>query len=126
MPNSPRQVPWPAPPYTYGYATLGEFVAWVIGWDLILEYALGAATVAVGWSGYMIAILKDFGIPFPPLLSAAPGTAVILADGSTATALFNLPAMLISLAATVLLVVGIRESARVNAVVSRSRCRSSS
>jgi APA family basic amino acid/polyamine antiporter len=110
-------VPVAGSAYTYGYATLGEFVAWVIGWDLILEYALGAATVAVGWSGYMVAILSDFGMPFPALLSAAPGTAVILADGSTATALFNLPAMLISLAATVLLVIGIRESASVNAVV---------
>ena len=110
-------VPVAGSAYTYGYATLGEFVAWVIGWDLILEYALGAATVAVGWSGYLVAILKDFGVRFPPLLSAAPGTAVILADGSTATAILNLPAMLISLAATVLLVIGIRESARVNAVV---------
>ncbi|MGH9200872.1 MAG: amino acid permease, partial [Vicinamibacterales bacterium] len=110
-------VPVAGSAYTYGYATLGEFVAWVIGWDLILEYALGAATVAVGWSGYMVAILSDFGMPFPALWSAAPGTAVILADGSTATALFNLPAMVISLAATVLLVIGIRESSRVNAVV---------
>jgi APA family basic amino acid/polyamine antiporter len=110
-------VPIAGSAYTYGYATLGELVAWVIGWDLILEYALGAATVAVGWSGYMVAILSDFGMPFPPLLSAAPGTAVILADGSPATALFNLPAMLISLAATALLVIGIRESSRVNAVV---------
>ncbi len=110
-------VPVAGSAYTYGYATLGELVAWVIGWDLILEYALGAATVAVGWSGYVVAILKDFGLPFPPLFSAAPGTAVVLADGSTGTALFNLPAMLISLAATFLLVLGIRESARVNAVV---------
>ncbi len=110
-------VPVAGSAYTYGYATLGELVAWVIGWDLILEYALGAATVAVGWSGYVVAILKDFGLPFPPLFSAAPGTAVVLADGATGTALFNLPAMLISLAATLLLVLGIRESARVNAVV---------
>jgi APA family basic amino acid/polyamine antiporter len=110
-------VPVAGSAYTYGYATLGELVAWVIGWDLMLEYALGAATVAVGWSGYVVAILKDFGMPFPPLFSAAPGTAVVLANGSTGTALFNLPAMLISLAATLLLVLGIRESARVNAVV---------
>ena len=110
-------VPVAGSAYTYGYATLGELVAWVIGWDLVLEYALGAATVAVGWSAYVVSFLKDVGIEFPPLLSAAPGTAVILADGSSSTALFNLPAMLVSAAATLLLIVGIRESARVNAVI---------
>jgi APA family basic amino acid/polyamine antiporter len=110
-------VPVAGSAYTYGYATLGELVAWIIGWDLVLEYALGAATVAVGWSGYVVSFLADAGIRFPPLLSAAPGTAVVLADGTSATALFNLPAMLISAAATVLLIVGIRESARVNAVI---------
>ena len=110
-------VPVAGSAYTYGYATLGELVAWVIGWDLVLEYALGAATVAVGWSGYVVALLADVGIPFPPLLSAAPGTVVTLADGSTVTALFNLPAILISAFATWLLVIGIRESARVNAVI---------
>ena len=60
--------------YTYGYATLGEFVAWIIGWDLILEYALGASTVAVGWSGYLVSFLHDFGIQFPAACRAAPGT----------------------------------------------------
>lgn len=110
-------VPVAGSAYTYGYATLGELVAWIIGWDLVLEYALGAATVAVGWSAYVVSFLNDVGIRFPPLLSAAPGTAVILADGSAATALFNLPAMLISAAATVLLMIGIQESARVNAVI---------
>jgi APA family basic amino acid/polyamine antiporter len=110
-------VPVAGSAYTYGYATLGELVAWIIGWDLILEYALGAATVAVGWSAYVVSFLHDIGIRFPPLLSAAPGTAVVLADGSSATALFNLPAMLISAAATMLLLIGIQESARVNAVI---------
>ena len=110
-------VPVAGSAYTYGYATLGELVAWVIGWDLVLEYALGAATVAVGWSGYVVSFLKDAGVQFPPLLSAAPGTVVALADGSSTTALFNLPAMLISAAATVLLMIGIRESARVNAAI---------
>src|SRR5262245_15398000 len=76
-------VPVAGSAYTYGYATLGEFIAWIIGWDLILEYALGAATVAVGWSGYLVSILSDFGIQFPAALSAAPGTVVQLADGST-------------------------------------------
>ena len=80
-------VPVAGSAYTYGYATLGELVAWVIGWDLVLEYALGAATVAVGWSAYVVSFLHDVGITFPPLLSAAPGTAIVLADGSTVTAL---------------------------------------
>lgn len=110
-------VPVAGSAYTYGYATLGELVAWIIGWDLILEYALGAATVAVGWSGYVVSFLSDVGLKFPPLLSAAPGTAVVLADGSAATALINLPAVLIAIAATALLVLGIRESARVNGVI---------
>jgi APA family basic amino acid/polyamine antiporter len=110
-------VPVAGSAYTYGYATLGELVAWIIGWDLVLEYALGAATVAVGWSAYVVSFLKDVGIQFPPLLSAAAGTTVVLADGSSATALFNLPAMLVSAAATMLLLIGIRESARVNAVI---------
>ena len=110
-------VPVAGSAYTYGYATLGELVAWIIGWDLVLEYALGAATVAVGWSAYVVSFLADVGIRFPPLVSAAPGTAVVLADGSSAPALFNLPAMLISAAATMLLIVGIQESARVNAVI---------
>jgi basic amino acid/polyamine antiporter, APA family len=110
-------VPIAGSAYTYGYATLGEFVAWIIGWDLILEYALGAATVAVGWSGYLVSILKDFGIQFPAALSAAPGTAVALADGSTVTAIFNLPAVLITVAVTALLVVGIKESANVNSAI---------
>ena len=63
--------------YTYGYATLGEFIAWIIGWDLILEYAVGAITVAIGWSGYVVSFLHDFGIHIPPALSAARGTDLI-------------------------------------------------
>jgi APA family basic amino acid/polyamine antiporter len=110
-------VPVAGSAYTYGYATLGELVAWIIGWDLVLEYALGAATVAVGWSGYVVSFLADVGIRLPAAISAAPGTAVVLADGSIVTAMFNLPAMLISAAATVLLFIGIQESARVNAVI---------
>jgi APA family basic amino acid/polyamine antiporter len=110
-------VPIAGSAYTYGYATLGEFVAWVIGWDLILEYALGASTVAVGWSGYVVSFLHDLGIQFPAALSAAPGTQVTLADGSVVTAVFNLPAVLIAAAVTVLLVIGIRESADVNSII---------
>lgn len=58
--------------YTYGYATLGEFVAWIIGWDLILEYLFGSATVAVGWSGYVISFLNDFGIHLPATICQSP------------------------------------------------------
>src|SRR6478752_7594054 len=89
-------VPIAGSAYTYSYATLGEFVAWIIGWDLVLEYALGAATVAVGWSGYVVSLLHDLGIAFPAVVSAAPGTAVIFADGSAGTAMFNLPAVIIA------------------------------
>src|SRR5207302_7198353 len=67
--------------YTYGYATLGEFVAWIIGWDLILEYALGAATVASGWSGYVLSLLGDLGIRVSPTLAGAPGTPFVLYHG---------------------------------------------
>jgi APA family basic amino acid/polyamine antiporter len=110
-------VPIAGSAYTYGYATLGEFFAWIIGWDLILEYALGAATVAVGWSGYLVSLLHDLGIDFPAALSAAPGTAITLADGSVVTAVFNLPAVLVTALVTALLVVGIKESATVNAII---------
>ena len=110
-------VPIAGSAYTYGYATLGEFAAWIIGWDLILEYALGAATVAVGWSGYVVELLDDFGVHIPAILSAAPGTAVALPDGGTVAAVLNLPAMVIALLVTVVLVVGVHESAAVNSVI---------
>jgi APA family basic amino acid/polyamine antiporter len=103
--------------YTYAYATLGEIFAWMIGWDLILEYAVGSMTVAVGWSGYFQRILAGFGMHLPAWMSAAPGSQVVLQDGSVATAVFNLPAMLIVLGIMVLLVVGVRESARFNAAM---------
>jgi APA family basic amino acid/polyamine antiporter len=150
-------VPVSGSAYTYGYATLGEFVAWIIGWDLILEYAFGAATVAVGWSGNVVSLLADMGIQFPIALSAAPGTKFVQITDATAgqlanmrigdtilnppvgcnilteelarglaqagisvtvdTALFNLPAFLIAIAVTALLVKGIQESANFNSVV---------
>jgi APA family basic amino acid/polyamine antiporter len=96
--------------YTYAYATLGEIFAWMIGWDLILEYAVGSMTVAVGWSGYFQRILAGFEVHLPLWMSAAPATGV---DG----ALVNLPAMLIVLVITALLVIGVRESARFNAAM---------
>jgi APA family basic amino acid/polyamine antiporter len=103
--------------YTYTYATLGELLAWIIGWDLILEYAMGAATVAVGWSGYAASLLGSFGLHLPPMLIHATGTTVQLADGTEATALFNLPAALIVLVLTGLLILGTRESTRLNNIM---------
>ncbi|WP_184251443.1 amino acid permease [Paraburkholderia atlantica] len=103
--------------YTYTYATLGELFAWIIGWDLILEYAMGAATVAVGWSGYIVSLLRNVGIDIPPTLAAAPGTIVKLADGSTVTGVINLPAVVIIAILTTLLVLGTKESARLNNVM---------
>ena len=110
-------VPVAGSAYVYSYATLGEFVAWVIGWDLILEYALGAATVAVGWSGNLVTLLGQLGLSFPAAFSAAPGTVVAVAGADPVTAVFNLPAVLITIAVTTLLIFGVSESATVNAVV---------
>ncbi|HSG09649.1 MAG TPA: amino acid permease [Longimicrobiales bacterium] len=103
--------------YTYSYATLGQFVAWIIGWDLILEYSLGAATVAVGWSGYVVSFLRDLGISVPAPLASAPGMAVLYPHHGVTDPIFNLPAALIVLMVTLLLVLGIKESARANAAV---------
>ncbi|MES1259860.1 MAG: amino acid permease [Gemmatimonadota bacterium] len=102
--------------YTYTFATVGEFAAWIIGWDLILEYALSAATVAVGWSGYLVSLLAGFGIHLPARLIAAPGV-VMLVDGTEVHGVFNLPAFLIVMAVSALLVKGIKESARANTVM---------
>ena len=127
--------------YTYSYATLGEFLAWIIGWDLILEYLFAAATVSVGWSGYMVSFLKDFGIFIPTAFTAATGSVLVevpemgwqeltknLATNLTAqgvnvgalphvTAIINLPAMFIIAVLTLLLIIGIRESANFNNIM---------
>ncbi len=143
-------VPMAGSAYTYGYATLGELIAWIIGWDLILEYAVGAITVAIGWSGYVVSFLRDFGIVVPPQLSAARGTDLVDIPASLAaalkmkagwtalsagvaehiqsvgtdpatllhaTAIFNLPAVIIVFVVTTLLVVGIKESANFNNII---------
>ena len=94
--------------YTYSYATLGELAAWIIGWDLMLEYGLAASAVSVGWSGYAQSLLAGFGIKLPVALTAAPGAV------AGATTLFNLPAFLVMMIITTLLSVGVRESTRVN------------
>src|SRR5213593_1797638 len=85
-------VPVAGSAYTYAYATVGEIAAWIIGWDLILEYALSTATVAVGWSGYVVSLAKDVGLPIPVSLTGPPGAALIDADGLAAAGVFNLPA----------------------------------
>ncbi|SFC80151.1 amino acid/polyamine/organocation transporter, APC superfamily [Massilia yuzhufengensis] len=97
--------------YTYSYFTLGEIVAWMIGWDLLLEYGLATSTVAVGWSGYFQSLLKGIGVVLPEALRAAPG-----AQPGVNT-LFNLPAFLIMMVLTWMLSLGVRESARVNNIM---------
>jgi APA family basic amino acid/polyamine antiporter len=111
-------VPISGSAYTYAYATMGELIAWIIGWDLILEYALGAGTVAIGWSGYVTSFLGDLGIHLPSTLVNAPFT-YDPATGAWATtgALLNVPAVLVVVAISALLVVGVHESARVNNVI---------
>ena len=102
--------------YTYAYATLGEFLAWIIGWDLILEYLFCAPTVAVGWSGHFVAFLKEFGLALPETLTRAPFDIVnghLVASG----AIVNLPAIVIILLISALLVIGIKESASFNNVM---------
>jgi APA family basic amino acid/polyamine antiporter len=115
--------------YTYGYATLGELLAWIIGWDLILEYLFAASTVAVGWSGYFVSFLADIGISIPAAYTSAPFTHTAPADAgfnvwrlftegwSSTGAVLNVPAMFIVALITALLVVGIRESATMNNII---------
>ncbi|MBF0518394.1 MAG: amino acid permease [Nitrospirae bacterium] len=104
--------------YTYAYASMGEFIAWIIGWDLILEYFLGATTVAIGWSGYVVSFLKDLDITFPrklsgPLISYNPTLNSWHLTGN----IFNLPAFTIILIVTILLITGIRASSRANTAI---------
>ncbi|HET6377017.1 MAG TPA: amino acid permease [Methylocella sp.] len=111
-------VPVAGSAYTYAYATLGEFIAWLIGWDLILEYAFGATTVAIGWSGYVTSFLHDIGIVIPEAFASAPLSYNSDAGGFVATgAMLNVPAVLIILALTAVLIVGIRESAHLNNII---------
>lgn len=120
--------------YTYGYATLGELVAWIIGWDLTLEYAFGASTVASGWAGYFNSLLQQLGITFPPALTTTTGNILVKYQGiwidkmslppgvsdvglPHVTGLFNLIAVLIVLLVTTVLVIGIKESANFNSAI---------
>jgi APA family basic amino acid/polyamine antiporter len=110
--------------YTYSYTTVGEFAAWIMGALLLLEYGLAASVVAVGWAGYVVSLLGDFGIVIPPELTGPYGHAILQdgkalldASGVPMTSVFNLPAFLICMALACLLVVGISESASVNNVI---------
>ncbi len=143
-------VPVAGSAYTYAYATMGEFIAWLIGWDLILEYMVGATTVSIGWSGYVTSVLRDFGLHIPAQFTTSPGTKLIEIPNAIAdqlhmrhgwtglsepliklltennidfasypmvTGILNIPAMFIVAIVTMLLVIGIQESAKVNNVI---------
>jgi basic amino acid/polyamine antiporter, APA family len=110
-------VPVSGSAYTYAYATMGELIAWLIGWDLILEYAVGATTVAIGWSGYVVSFLHSLGVDIPEQLAKAPFAYDPGHGWSHVGAILNVPAMVIVGLITILLVVGIRESARVNSFI---------
>jgi basic amino acid/polyamine antiporter, APA family len=101
--------------YTYAYATLGELIAWIIGWDLILEYAVAAAAVAVGWSGYVVNVAHDLGVEIPAKFASAPYVfdAATHAWSSTG-AVLNIPAVFVVVVITAVLTVGIKETARFN------------
>jgi APA family basic amino acid/polyamine antiporter len=103
--------------YTYAYASFGRIVAWIIGWDLILEYLFGASTVAVGWSGYVVSFLRDRGIIVPEYLASSPLSFVPGQGWAPTGAYFNLPAAAIILVLTYLLARGIQESSRVNTII---------
>jgi basic amino acid/polyamine antiporter, APA family len=103
--------------YTYAYATMGELIAWIIGWDLILEYSVGAATVSIGWSQTLVAFLHSLGIDLPAKLLASPFQSSVLPDGSTVYGIINLPAVIVVVLISVVLMIGIRESAGVNNII---------
>lgn len=108
--------------YTYTYATLGEFFAWIIGWDLVLEYAMAASAVAVGWSAYIASLLADLGIYLPPEFIAGPGQVAQIKNSvgdvvASGIGIVNVPAALIVVILTAMLVLGTRESARMNNIM---------
>lgn len=103
--------------YTYSYATMGEFIAWIIGWDLVLEYAVGAATVASSWSGYLDKFLQTFGITFPKGLLMTPFDTMPGENGEVVYGIMNLPAVFIVVVMSIVLIRGIRESSIVNNVI---------
>lgn len=103
--------------YTYSYATMGEFIAWVIGWDLVLEYAVGAATVSISWSRYFVKFLSYYNIHLPPSLTLSPFDTLTMADGSVVSGVINLPAVFIVIMMSLVLVKGTKESALINNLI---------
>ena len=110
-------VPVSGSAYTYAYATMGELFAWIIGWDLILEYSVGAATVAISWSQYLIRFLSKYNLHLPAQLVMSPFETAKLADGSTVSGFMNVPAMFIVLTITAIVLRGTKGSAWFNALV---------
>lgn len=110
-------VPVAGSAYTYAYATLGELFAWIIGWDLVLEYSVGAATVSISWSQYLMRFLGNYNIHFPAQLTASPFETLTLADGSTVHGWINLPAILIIIFITAIIIRGTKGSAIFNVIV---------
>lgn len=103
--------------YTYSYATMGEFVAWVIGWDLVLEYALGAATVSISWSRYLVKFLAYYDIHLPAQVTMSPFEHATLLDGTVVSGMFNLPAVFIIVLMSFVLIRGTSESAFINGLI---------
>jgi APA family basic amino acid/polyamine antiporter len=103
--------------YTYAYATMGELIAWIIGWDLVLEYCVGAATVSIGWGQTLVALLQTFGINLPAKFIASPFQPIKLPDGTLVHGIINLPAVFIVVTVSVILILGIRESAGINTII---------
>ncbi|SMO65601.1 amino acid permease [Solitalea koreensis] len=103
--------------YTYSYATMGEFIAWVIGWDLVLEYAVGAATVSISWSRYLVKFLDYYNIHLPASMTMSPFDTASLADGSIVTGFVNFPAVFIVVVMSLILIKGTKESATVNGII---------
>lgn len=110
-------VPVAGSAYTYSYATVGEFFAWIIGWDLVLEYSVGAATIGISWSQYLVKFLSGYDIYLPPQLIQSPFESMKLADGSTVKGIINLPAVLIIVLITFIIIRGTKGSALFNALV---------
>lgn len=103
--------------YTYSYATMGRFIAWIIGWDLVLEYAVGAATVAISWSRYFKKFLELFGLHLPPEFTMSPWDSETLANGTIVNGIINIPAVLIVILVSFILMRGTRGSALVNGII---------
>src|SRR3569833_2303385 len=110
-------VPVAGSAYTYSYAVMGELMAWLVGWALILEYALGASAVAVGWSGHIVGFLDSVGIHLPHALTVGPKLEWGILKGGELGGMVNLPAVLSTIFVTALLVIGPKESATFNAVL---------